>query len=40
MLSYDFHVTEPTLGMWTDIDQEAETWSESVKVVGKVGHLV
>ena len=28
------------IGMWTDIGQEAETWSESVKVVGKVGHLV
>ena len=38
--SYDIHVTEPMIGMWTDIDQEAETRSESVKVVGKVGQLV
>ena len=37
---YDIHVTEPMIGMWTDIGQEAETLSESVNVVGKVGQLV
>ena len=35
LLKFDLHVTVSMLGMWTDIGQEAESWSESVKVAGK-----